>query len=80
MLGAGMRTRMKQKTTIRLSPSAQVNLARIIDSVGCNQTAAIENALAVYAALLSGAQPTPFAADTRYAPDGGGASDNQGAG
>lgn len=69
---------MKQKTTIRFSESAQANLARIIDSVGCNQTAAIENALAVYAALLSGAQPTLRQPDTRHALEGGQVSDNQG--
>lgn len=55
---------MKAKTTIRISESAQVNLALIIDSVGCNQTAAIENALAVYAALLQGRKPTLHALDT----------------
>ncbi len=30
--------------------------------------------------LMAQAQPTPFAADTRHALEGGGASDNQGAG
>jgi hypothetical protein len=47
-----------KKTTIRLSVSAQANLALILDSVGCNQTAAIENALAVYAAFLQWRNPT----------------------
>ena len=60
---------MKNKTTIRISKSAQANLALIIDSVGCNQTAAIENALAVYASLLQGCKPTPLALDGAIAPD-----------
>jgi len=62
---------MKSKTTIRISESAQANLALIIDSVGCNQTAAIENALAVYAALLQGRKPTLRAVDTATPSDNG---------
>jgi len=65
---------VKSKTTVRLSESAQANLAQIIRSTGCNQTAAIENALAVYVAFLSGAQefpgqPFPASSPKRYDKD-----------
>lgn len=44
---------MKQRTSVNLSEAARDNITFIKARVGCDQTGAIENALAHYAAWLA---------------------------
>lgn len=72
----------KHETKRRYNVTLSEQTARDLQMIGGgNRSTAIEEVTAYYLAHAFGlTEPTQFAADTRHAPDGGGASDNQGQG